>query len=218
MNTSPKAKRILCFGDSNVWGYIPNSAHERYPASQRWTGVLQNLLGEDFEIIEEGLNSRTINRSDPRPGKEGRNAMDYIIPCLDTHDPLDFIILLLGTNELKSEYNLTPEEIASDMKTLLDTIQNRRSQFRDIQPKVIVILSATIDETTEYSSKDDKYKGGTKKSELLKDALSHVAMDKGAEVLDIASGLETGADGIHLTPTSHKSIALALSQLINPDK
>ena len=97
MNTNPKAKRILCFGDSNTWGYIPGTKHNRYPADIRWTGVLQQLLGSEFEIIEEALNSRGITKGDSRPGKEGRVGMEYILPCLDSHDPLYYVIVMLGS-------------------------------------------------------------------------------------------------------------------------
>ena len=62
------------------------------------------MLGNQFEVIEEGLNSRTLISNDPRPGKEGKNGAEYLIPCLDTHDPIDLVILMLGTNELKNTY------------------------------------------------------------------------------------------------------------------
>ena len=48
-------KTIVCYGDSNTWGYIPGSAEERYPYDIRWTGVLQRLLGAEYHVIEEGL-------------------------------------------------------------------------------------------------------------------------------------------------------------------
>ena len=131
MNTNIDAKRILCFGDSNTWGYVPGSKHNRYPSNVRWTGILQNMLGSFFEIIEEGLNSRGIINGDKRPGKEGRSGMEYIVPCLDTHDPLDFIIVFLGTNELKSELNLTSEDIGENLRILINTISNHPSQFRN---------------------------------------------------------------------------------------
>ena len=103
--------RILCYGDSNTWGYISGTDHERYGINERWTKFLQCKLGDRFEVIEEGLNSRTLISNDTRPGKEGKNGYEYLIPCLDTHDPIDLIILMLGTNELKASYNKTAAEI-----------------------------------------------------------------------------------------------------------
>ncbi len=102
--------RILCFGDSHVWGYIPNTNHERFSDKERFPKLLQKSLGSNYEIIEEGLNSRTLVSEDKRPNKEGRNGNIYLIPCLDSHDPLDLVILMLGTNELKHEFNNAPRK------------------------------------------------------------------------------------------------------------
>lgn len=90
--------RILCYGDSNTWGYISGTDHQRYGNNERWTKILTSLLGDKFEIIEEGLNSRTLTSNDTRPGKEGKNGYEYLLPCLDTHDPIDLVVLMLGTN------------------------------------------------------------------------------------------------------------------------
>ena len=103
--------RILCYGDSNTWGYISGSDHQRYGNDKRWTKLLQKLLGNNFEVIEEGLNSRTLISNDQRPGKEGKSGYTYLIPCLDNHDQIDLLILMLGTNELKNAYNKSAEEI-----------------------------------------------------------------------------------------------------------
>ena len=69
--------RILCYGDSNTWGYISGTDHQRYGEDERWTKVLVKKLGENFEIIEEGLNSRTLISNDNRPEREGRNGYEY---------------------------------------------------------------------------------------------------------------------------------------------
>ena len=103
--------KTLCYGDSNTWGYISGTDHQRYNENQRWTKLLQKLLGNNFEIIEESLNSRTLLFDDNSLGKEGRNGFTYLKPCLDTHDKIDIIILILGTNELKSELNNSAEDI-----------------------------------------------------------------------------------------------------------
>ena len=104
-------KRILCFGDSNTRGYIPNSNYLRFSENERFPKLLQKVLGEEFEVIEEGLNSRTLVSDDLRKNKEGRNGSKYLIPCLDTHDPIDLVVLMLGTNELKEKYNHTTKEL-----------------------------------------------------------------------------------------------------------
>ena len=112
-------KRVLCFGDSNTWGYISGSDHQRYGENERWTKLLQKSLGNEFEIIEEGLNSRTFFTNDDRPGKDGRQGFSYLKPCLATHDKIDVIILMLGTNEMKDTFNNSPETILEMSDRLL---------------------------------------------------------------------------------------------------
>ena len=97
-------KNILCFGDSNTWGYDPNQGYtkQRYSIDERWTGVLQKKLGDEYRIIEEGLNGRTTLRNldlgDPNaPFLSGREALPMI---MSTHKPLDLVMIMLGTNDL----------------------------------------------------------------------------------------------------------------------
>ena len=133
-------KRILCYGDSNTWGYISGTDHQRYGEKERWTKILAELLGDEFEIIEEGLNSRTLISNDLRPGKEGKNGYEYLIPCLDSHDPIDLTVLMLGTNELKATYNKSIEEIGEIFETyFVKTILNRKSQISDSYSKLLVV-------------------------------------------------------------------------------
>ncbi|MCW5845462.1 MAG: hypothetical protein KIT77_29690, partial [Caldilinea sp.] len=102
-------KRILCFGDSNTWGYDPVS-QDRYARNARWPGVLRQQIGAGYEVIEEGLNGRTTVWNDPIEGY--KNGRDYLIPCLETHRPLDLVIILLGTNDLKKRFSLSAYDIA----------------------------------------------------------------------------------------------------------
>lgn len=104
-------KHILCFGDSNTWGYIPGSGGQRYDLDQRWTGILQQELGVGTRVIEEGLNGRTTLWEDPTVPLR-RSGLAWLPACLDSHRPLDLVVLMLGTNDLKVQFALTPEEIA----------------------------------------------------------------------------------------------------------
>jgi lysophospholipase L1-like esterase len=214
MNINPAAKRVLCFGDSNTWGYIPGGSHHRYAPDVRWTGILQNLLGNDFEVIEEGLNSRGIVKGDPRPGKEGRSAIEYILPCLDTHDPLDYAVLFLGTNELKAEFDLSAMQIARNLEDLIEMISSKPSQFRDTKPQIIVIVPPVLDETTEYALKGNKYIGAHKKSLELKGEYKKIAQEMKCSIVDVQNKLLTGSDGVHLLPESHKLLAEEICRVI----
>ena len=91
-------RHILCYGDSNTWGYTPGTG-ERHAPDVRWTGVLRRLLGEGWEVLEEGMNGRTTVFDNPM--SPGRNGSAYLLTCLETHKPLDLVILMLGTNDLR---------------------------------------------------------------------------------------------------------------------
>ncbi len=209
MNQNPQARRILCFGDSNTWGYIPGSSHERYPANLRWTGVLQGLLGDGFEILEEGLNSRTLESEDPRPGKEGRSAAEYILPCLDSHAPLDWVVLMLGTNELKADYVLSVEEVGEMLRTLVARIQSR-----GLGANVLVVSPPLVNELTPYCMQGGKYTGATKKSVDLLAVYRTVSEELGCGYLDVTDEMEVGEDGVHLTEAGHAALARQIAHIL----
>jgi len=110
-NTTGKV-RILCYGDSNTWGYVPETG-KRYPAESRYTGILQADLDKLFEnrylVTEDGLVSRTMISNSSI--KAGRNGSEHLIPALDKNDPLDNLVLMIGTNELKKQNEKHPGEI-----------------------------------------------------------------------------------------------------------
>lgn len=206
MNINTSAERIMVFGDSISWGYTPGSKHQRFAADVRWPGKLQQLLGADYEIIEENLNSRGIENGDPRPGKEGRRALDYIEACLDSQDPLDQVIVLLGTNELKHEMNMSAEQVGESMERLLDIIINRPSQFRDTNPRVTLLSPPIINEETEYCKAGDKYLGATQKSEELVGVYERLAIKLGIGFVALNS-VNAGVDGIHIDASEHTKVA-----------
>ncbi len=206
-------KRILCYGDSNTWGYISGSDHQRYNENERWTKLLQKMLGNDYEIIEEGLNSRTLFSDDNRPGKEGRNGFAYLKPCLDTHDKIDLVILMLGTNELKNEFNNTATDILNMIIKYIDFIKNNKSQIDKSTPEILICGLPIVNERTEYCSKGDKYKGATQKSKELNDLYEKYCKENKILYLN-NNDLDTGVDGVHLTEDSHSKLAKKLAKLI----
>ena len=93
---------ILCYGDSNTWGYDP-VGNARFGPDDRWTGVLRTTLGSAHSVIEEGLNGRTTNVDDQI--EEHRNGRTYLMPCVQSHAPFDVITIMLGTNDLKERFH-----------------------------------------------------------------------------------------------------------------
>ena len=112
-------KNILCFGDSNTYGYMPLTGR-RYDEKTRWTGRLQKLLGSVYKVIEEGCNGRTTVFEDPYDG--WTKGIDYICPCIKSHKPIDIVILMLGSNDLKEFFHNTVDEIARGAGAIVDSI------------------------------------------------------------------------------------------------
>ena len=108
-------KHIVCFGDSNTHGYCADPADtethsDRFSESERWTCLLQKALGEDYYVIEEGLSGRTTVFDDPL--HEKMSGLDSIYSCLMSHEPVDLLILMLGTNDCKERFHANPAAIA----------------------------------------------------------------------------------------------------------
>ena len=93
-------KHIVCFGDSNTHGYCADPADcadggDRFNEQERWTCLLQEKLGPDYRVLEEGLSGRTTVFDDPI--HEGLRGLDDIFSCLMSHEPVDLLIIMLGT-------------------------------------------------------------------------------------------------------------------------
>lgn len=200
--------KILCYGDSNTWGYIPGTDHQRFPKDDRWPGALQRMLGEKFEIIEEGLNSRTLVSIDKRMDREGRSGAEYLLPCLDTHDPIDLVIIMLGTNELKTAFYRNPKEIGEIFEEqFVKKIISRKSVCRKTTPKLLIIAPPVI------AKENPKFIGGKAKSEKLNEIYEDIAIRNECEFLGNEE-LEVGEDGIHLSRDGHRILASKLAMKI----
>ena len=129
-------KTILCFGDSNTWGYNPENC-QRFGPDERWTGILRNSLGEDYQVIEEGLNGRTTLWDDPIEGF--KNGLDYLMPCLESHKPFDLITIMLGTNDLKYRFSVSAFDIAESVGVLVRQVQQSQAGPQENAPIPLLI-------------------------------------------------------------------------------
>jgi lysophospholipase L1-like esterase len=204
-------KRVLCYGDSNTWGYIPGTG-KRYDCSVRWPMLLQNGLKEEFTIIEEGLRGRTTVFDDHLV--PGRNGLTYLTPCLQSHAPLDLLVLMLGTNDRKTRFNLTVEEIASGLERLLRTIKCIEAGNKIGEtPRILVLSPPSLGEIphSQYA-----YRNSVTKDCPLASEYRDVADRNGCDFFDIESRLTAGgSDGIHLTAEDHKRVAYLLTEQIS---
>jgi len=200
-------KNILCFGDSNTWGYSPVDG-TRFPPNTRWTGILQKSLGSDYRIIEEGLNGRTtfINEEgeEARPLRSGSDVLPII---LESHRPLDFVIILLGTNDLKIEFNLTSVEIAQGAKRLCKMIMN--SEYLEDHPPQILLISPT------HIGPSASFDSAREKSLQFAEHYERAATELGVHFLDAANIVEPSElDGCHWDADQHVKFGKYLTPII----
>ena len=200
-------RRILCFGDSNTWGYDPVTAG-RFDESTRWTGVLQAALGADFTVIEEGLNGRTTVWNDPIEGY--KNGHDYLIPCLQTHRPLDLVVLMLGTNDLKRRFSLSAFDIAQGAGVLLRAISHSEAGREGRPPRVLLMAPPPVARLTAFA---EIFEGAGPKSLLLGQHYRAIAEQYNAAFLDTARVIRSSdLDGIHFEAVEHARLGRAVAQ------
>jgi lysophospholipase L1-like esterase len=214
--TNPDATTVLCFGDSNTHG-IPSDDPDyvRLPADVRWTGRLQRLLGDGFYVIEEGLSGRTTDvEYRDRPGCNGR---PYLVPCLQTHDPLDVVVIMLGTNDLKVEFDRPPAAIAWALAGYLDDIGANATTRTGGVPRTILIspIHADAGRPAFAESHGEAFDAASvDKSLRLAEEIRRVADARGALFADAATVARAGDDGLHLSLDSHGFLANLVAQKV----
>ena len=203
-------KRILCYGDSNTWGATSGDYNKRYPGKIRFTKQLQILLGRKFKVIEEGFPGRTMCSDDFKDGFGNRNGSYFFGQCVCTHDPLDYVVIMLGTNDLKTEFNKTAEDCAIALKIqYIDVLNTKISEKLSKIPKIIVVAPAKID-----AKCWGKFEFAEKKSEHFNEVYKKVALKNNCLFVS-NDGLKGGVDDIHLTKESHALLAQKIANVIN---
>jgi len=199
-------KHVLCYGDSVSWGIIPGS-RQRHSYEKRWPGILQQLLGPDIRIIEECLNGRTTAWNDPfRPN---RNGKDMLLPLLQTHSPIDLVILFLGTNDLQNMYGVTAYESALGAGALVDVIQGCRAEPMAVPPKVLLVSPPRIIQPC--GTMEEKFRNAEEKSRAFSHWYKRVADERGCFFFDAADLIQPSAvDGVHLDELQHQQFAAGI--------
>ena len=128
-------KNILCFGDSNTHGYNSKTGG-RFTVEERWTKLLQRKLGDDYYVIEEGLSGRTTSFDDPV--FEGLSGLNAIYPCMMTHEPLDLVIIMLGTNDTKDRFNANGFIIGKGLERLTQKAIDTHAAWRN-KPNILLV-------------------------------------------------------------------------------
>lgn len=206
-------KTLLCYGDSNTYGYNPENGF-RYPENVRWTGRLKILLGEDYRVIEEGCNGRTTVFDDPLEG--WKNGYDYLRPCLNSHKPVDIVILMLGSNDMKRTFHTTADMIEEGISKLVETIVDFTGNKQGFVSKIILVSPPHIGEGIRHSAFYGSFDEDA--IPLSKELAAHyekVADKYGCIFFDAAKHIEpSDADSLHLMPKAHRVLAEKLAEVV----
>jgi lysophospholipase L1-like esterase len=200
---------ILCFGDSNTWGYVAQTG-SRYPRETRWPGVLARELGDGVHVIEEGQNGRTTVWDDPVEGH--KNGRAYLVPCLESHAPLDLVVLMLGTNDLKARFSVPPFDIGWSVRSLLEEVRRSGAGRDGKPPAALLIAPPPLGKLTGFA---ELFAGGPEKSRKLAPRYREAAEAFGAEFLDAGTAAAVSdVDGVHLDAGGHEALGKAVASKV----
>lgn len=214
-------KTILCFGDSNTWGSIacdhPTSEpSSRYDEHTRWPGVLRDTLDENYRVIEEGLSGRTTIYSIPKEAY--KHGESYLLPCLLSHRPLDLVILMIGTNDLRLVYKADYDHLDKGVRRLIQIIQScPMCGTGAVPPKILLVSPIHICRPTGRTDYFNDRGGDICIERANRYAASYeaVAAETGCFFLDGALyGEPDPADGMHLRRESHLSLGRAVADKV----
>lgn len=199
-------KHILCIGDSNTHGLCTDPSESadhgsRYNEEERWTCLLQKALGAEYLVIEEGLSGRTCVYDDP--DMDSVNLLPVLHALLNSHEPLDLVILMLGTNDSKVKFNTDAKKITKGMQILVEEAKSVPCWGKN-GPKILIVAPVPIEEGVIYPDFNEK---SVETTRALAREYAFLAVDERADFLD-AGGCElTSVDHVHLTKRGHRQLA-----------
>lgn len=208
-------KNILCYGDSNTWGCVPLTSLDdipRFDIHTRWPGVLRDTLGADYWVVEEGLGGRTTVWEDPV--SLNRSGYAYLLPCLESHKPLDLVIVMLGTNDLKHRFYKSAYDIASGAGFLVDAVLRSECGPDSGAPQVLLMCPPPVHNPLPALFVD-MFDGAVEKSRQLAAYYRKVADDHKVYFLNAGEFIQSSpVDGIHFEADEHRILGTAVAQKV----
>lgn len=199
-------KHILCIGDSNTHGLCTDPSESadhgsRYNEEERWTCLLQKALGEEYLVIEEGLSGRTCVYDDP--DMDSVNLLPVLHALLNSHEPLDLLILMLGTNDAKTRFGADAKQITKGMRILVEEAKSVPCWGKG-GPKILIVAPVPIEEGVTYPEFSPDCVETTK---ALAREYAFLAVAEQVNFLDAGGCKLTKADHVHLTAKGHRQLA-----------
>ena len=202
-------KTIMCFGDSNTWGADP-AGGTRFDRSTRWPCILQKELGEGYYVVEEGLCGRTTVWDDPVEGP--KNGLKQMVPIIQSHEPLDLVVIMLGTNDLKNRFSVSALDIANSVWQLVKTVRSCAYPLTGRVPEVLALCPPPVAPLGETDF-TDMFVGGEEKSRQLAAAFATVSEMRGFRWFNAGDVIcSSTTDGIHFDTVEHGKLGRAIAE------
>ncbi len=202
---------VLAYGDSNTHGTMPMANLEdtgRFGPAERWPGICAAALGPGWRILEEGLPGRTTVHADPVEGAY-KNGLAFLPAVLETHRPVDLVVLMLGTNDLKQKFGLPPVEIGQSIALLLDALARSAMGPAGGPPRVLLVAPAPVEEV---GCLGEMFTGAAGRSRRLAPLYAAMATRYGADFLDAGDVIAVSpVDGIHFDAAAHAALGRAIA-------
>lgn len=215
-------KNILCYGDSNTWGNIAGSRDrelllaKRFDRGIRWTSILQELLGNNFYVIEAGLNGRNTSFDETRFVRPSRNGLATLPLVLEMNYPLDIVIFMLGTNDTIIDFNSTPEQTTFAMERMINFVKKSHLGQNFQAPQVLLISPAPIHRINSPDFDLFFNDESITKSQQLAELYAKLAEKEDCQFIDAGSIVKiSNDDGVHIDRDSQKNLAVAIAKKIN---
>ncbi len=212
-------RTLLCFGDSNTWGFEPGSM-TRYPRHVRWPGVTDAVLGDAWHVVEAGLNGRTTVFEDPLDDLAG---VRHLGPVLSSAAPVDVVVIALGTNDLKTRLGASAYEIAEGAGVLVDRVLASDAGPAEAPPAVLLVAPPPIGDLSGWARRDlAAYEGfeeawheARERSLRFASQYARVARVRGVPFLDAGQHvISSDVDGIHWAAEGHAALGRAVAEAV----
>lgn len=202
---------VLTYGDSNTHGTMPMPDLEfsgRFGPAERWPGVLQADLGNGWQVVEEGLPGRTTVHPDPISGVH-KNGLSVLPAVLESHKPLDAVVVMLGTNDLKQRFNVPVVEIAESVEWLVHAVQHSICGPDRSAPAVLLVAPPPV---LEAGCLAEIFAGSAAKSLRLGGEYARIAKRNGTGFLDAGTVIASSPlDGVHFDAAEHAKLGQAVA-------
>ena len=199
-------KNILCYGDSNTFGFNPKD-NSRYDENTRWTAILQKNSGSEYNVINEGMPNRTGFVDNP----DGFlfSSQKHFPEVLSKIESVYALILAIGTNDLMFEYNVTFDTVEKGLNNLIKMAKEKTNNIIIVPPTIMNenvlngYFSSMFDTTSIIKSKE------------VGKIFKKVALETNCRYFDINEFvMPSDIDGLHYDEKSHKLIADKLTEFI----